>query len=231
MISDILADDSIEPETVAAALAKMCQRDGTLFLDESQPEPKHRNFDDNVSSDHQRKRGAPSGVPVPLREFPDLKMMRYRLAVGRRDMVKPGQIVGAIANEANLASKYIGEIAIYDTFSTVDLPDGMPPETMEILARARVCGRALELREYTVEPPKHHRFSDRGRPGADRFDRNSHRDADERSMRNFDDDGRSYNRKPRRDGFNDRRPAPDFSNNRRSRPRPSFGGGNRRDYR
>lgn len=159
VISDILSDDTIEVEVLAAALAKMAQKDGSLLLDESEPEPKMRTFDDKERSE--RRHGGPSAEAVPLRDFPDISMIRYRLAVGRRDSVKPGQIVGAIANEANLDSKYIGEISIYDSFSTVDLPDGMPGETMEILARARVCGRSLDLRVYTQDPPSRRERSDR----------------------------------------------------------------------
>lgn len=151
VVSDILSDDSIEPEMLAAALAKMAQRGNALLLDETGPEPEMRTFDDRHD---RRDRRMPSAEPVPLRDFPDMKMVRYRLAVGHRDGVKPGQIVGAIANEADMDSKYIGEISIFDSFSTVDLPEGMPEETKRVLAAARVCGRALDLREYTAEPPR-----------------------------------------------------------------------------
>lgn len=167
VISDILSDDTIEVEVLAAALAKMAQRDGSLLLDESEPEPKMRTFDDKG----ERRHGGPSAEAVPLKDFPELSMIRYRLAVGRRDSVKPGQIVGAIANEANIDSKYIGEISIYDSFSTVDLPDGMPGETMKILARARVCGRSLDLRQYTSEPPSRRERSSRSERSNARFDR------------------------------------------------------------
>ena len=161
VISDILNDDAIEPEVLAAALAKMAQRDGALLLDDSIPEPKVRTFDDRNErfdrgdrSDRRDRSRLPSAVASPLREFPEMQMVRYRLAVGRRDGAKPGQIVGAIANEADMDSKYIGEISIFDTFTTVDLPEGMPESTRNILYKARVCGRALELREYTAEPPR-----------------------------------------------------------------------------
>lgn len=160
VIEEMLTDDSIEPEILCAALSKMAQRDGELLLDESEPEPAFRSFDDkpksNFEGNRERRRSGPSAEPQPLKDFPDLKMVRYRLAVGRRDVVKPGQIVGAIANEANLDSKYIGEISIFDTFTIVDLPEGMPRETMDVLAHARVNGRALELREYSAEPPSKH---------------------------------------------------------------------------
>lgn len=167
VISDLLSDDSIEPEILAAALAKMVQRGSNLLLDE-EAEIAPRSFEEHRGGFRERR--IPSAEPAPLRDFPDMKMVRYRLAVGRRDGVKPGQIVGAIANEANMDSKYIGEICIFDTFCTVDLPDGMPEETRQILASARVCGRNLDLREYTAEPPKRSARRDFGGP-RERFER------------------------------------------------------------
>lgn len=200
VVSELLSDDSLEPETLAAALAKMAQRDGSLLLDESKPEPVQRTFDDRDDrrgdrSDRGERRGrTPSSDAQPLREFPEIKMQRFRVAVGRRDGAKPGQIVGAIANEGNLESKYIGEIDIFDTFSTVDLPEGMPDETKHILAAARVCGRPLDLRIYTSEPPRGGRRdrSDRGNR-TDRRDRYQERDISFSGRRDFSfDDRRSF---------------------------------------
>lgn len=173
VVSDILTDDSIEPEILAAALAKMAQRDGDLLLEEKEEDHTFRSFDDDENRQRRsERRGSPSAKAEPLREFPDMKMVRYRLAVGRRDGAKPGQIVGAIANEASMDSKYIGAISIYDTFSTVDLPEGMPKATHDILAKARVCGRMLDIREYTAEPPR--RRSNR-EDGQHDFDRDNNR--------------------------------------------------------
>src|SRR5690606_33723383 len=59
--------------------------------------------------------------------------------------IKPGNIVGAIANEADLDSKFIGAIYIYDDYTTVDLPKGMPKDVLQILKKARVAGRPMNL--------------------------------------------------------------------------------------
>ena len=193
-VNNLLEEGTMEPNMLCAALARMAQRDGRLLLEESGREPKMRSFDDRPERGefserggrrHERRSGGPSAEAVPLHDFPDIAMVRYRLAVGRRDSVKPGQIVGAIANEANIESKYIGEISIYDSFCTVDLPEGMPAETREILARARVCGRSLDLRVYTAEPPAPR---DRYRDRSDRFDRGDRRRSDrgDRGDRGFE---------------------------------------------
>ncbi len=81
-------------------------------------------------------------------------MRRYKLDVGHQDKVKPGNILGAIANEAEIDSCYIGAIEIYETFSTVDLPDGMPKETFKILKHARVCGKKLNIADLNAPPQK-----------------------------------------------------------------------------
>jgi len=76
---------------------------------------------------------------------PEEGMDRYRIDVGRTHGVKPGNIVGAIANEAELDSEHIGYIDINDDYSTIDLPSGMPKEVFQDLKRTRVCGQALNI--------------------------------------------------------------------------------------
>jgi ATP-dependent RNA helicase DeaD len=107
----------------------------------------------------------PSKNATPLKAHPEVKMQRFRLDVGRRNQVKPGNIVGAIANEAELESKYIGEIEIRDDYSTVDLPADMPKEVMSILRRARVAGRPLEIAIFDGATPASSDFKSE-RPGA-----------------------------------------------------------------
>ena len=72
-------------------------------------------------------------------------MERYRIELGRNHDVKVGSIVGAIANEADIDSEYIGRIDLFDEFTTVDLPAGMPKEVQSILAKARVAGKPMQL--------------------------------------------------------------------------------------
>ena len=72
-------------------------------------------------------------------------MERFRIEVGRAHQVKPGNIVGAIANEAGLDGEHIGHIDIREDHSLVDLPKGMPGEIFAGLKQTRVCGRALAI--------------------------------------------------------------------------------------
>jgi len=76
---------------------------------------------------------------------PGKDMERFRIEVGSKHDVKPGNIVGAIANEAELDSEYIGRIEIFEDYSTVDLPEGMPKELFKHLRGVWVSGQRLEI--------------------------------------------------------------------------------------
>jgi ATP-dependent RNA helicase DeaD len=89
----------------------------------------------------------------PPRQAPEAGMETFRIEVGHTHGVKPGNIVGAIANEADLESRFIGRIDIRDHFTLIDLPAGMPRETMEHLKRVRVAGQQLKIRRDDGAPP------------------------------------------------------------------------------
>lgn len=74
----------------------------------------------------------------------------YRIDVGRVHGVKPGNIVGAIANEAGLQSRHITGLKINDDHSTVRLPKGMDKQVVLGLNKAWVCGRQLKLTSLGV---------------------------------------------------------------------------------
>ena len=76
---------------------------------------------------------------------PEDNMQRYRVEVGHRDRVKPGNLVGAIAGETGLQGRLIGRIQIFDNHSLVDLPKGMPEDVFNNLRRLRVMNRELQI--------------------------------------------------------------------------------------
>jgi ATP-dependent RNA helicase DeaD len=69
----------------------------------------------------------------------------YRIEVGYQHGVKPGNIVGAIANEGGIDSKNIGRIEIYDDYAVLDMPDTLSREALEMMAGIRVAGPALRI--------------------------------------------------------------------------------------
>ena len=158
LINELIAEnEALEAVDVAVAIAQMGQGKKRLFMREGdrikRPQRDDRDGGRGDRGDRGRDR-APRGEekvvdknPMPLKDNPDVDMNRYHLAVGYKDGVKPGNIVGAIANEADIESKFIGHIEIFDNFTTVDLPSGMPPEVMDTLKKTRICGRAIDIND------------------------------------------------------------------------------------
>lgn len=75
----------------------------------------------------------------------DVDWQTYRLEVGKEHGAKPGDIVGAIANEISLDSSYIGQINLHERHTFVQLPKGMPDKSFKQLKRVRVRRQALEI--------------------------------------------------------------------------------------
>ncbi len=73
------------------------------------------------------------------------EMERFRVEVGHRDRVKPGNLVGAIANEAGLKGRMIGRIRIFENYSLVDLPKQMPEKVFQALKKVKVMNRELQI--------------------------------------------------------------------------------------
>ncbi|MFP3344161.1 DEAD/DEAH box helicase [Halomonas sp. SIMBA_159] len=91
--------------------------------------------------------GKPAGARRERSSAPSEGMTRYRVSVGHKDGVKPGQLVGALANEGGIEGARIGRIDIRNAFSVVELPSGLPSTILAKMARARVAGRPLEISE------------------------------------------------------------------------------------
>ena len=135
---------------LAAALAYMAQGETPLMNDSPSPRPR---FEDRGGKREQPREESPqphSGEPQVERPHrprrgPEPGMQTYRIEVGHQHGVKPANIVGAIANEAQMDSQHIGRIEIFDDHSLVDLPEGMPNELYRELQKVWVAGQQLRL--------------------------------------------------------------------------------------
>ena len=132
----------------AAPAAKHAPKDDTG--ERHKPERKSRRERDAERETSGRKPRAdaekkPERKPVPAKGKPDVGMERFRIEVGHVHGVKPGNIVGAIANEAEIESEYIGRIEILDDHSIIDLPEGMPKELFKHLKAVWVSGQRLQI--------------------------------------------------------------------------------------
>lgn len=122
---------------VAAALANIAQGDEPLFLKEQKESA--AGFEDKPRENKRRSRKERDEA------LADVAMEQYRIDVGHNNQVKPGNIVGAIANEAGLDSKYIGRIEIFDSYSTLSLPADMPKDIYKHLKNVYVAGKKMNL--------------------------------------------------------------------------------------
>ena len=183
LIEDIERDDNVPAIDIAAALAKLARGDEPLLLTkpdrEARPEfvPSQREFGGGAQErapraprgDWEERPARPAREPGFKKERvmrdPEPGMATFRIEVGFAHGAKPGNIVGAIANEANIPSKHIGRIEIYDDYSTLDLPDDMPKDLVEHLKTIWVAGRQLAITrdgETPATPPAKKPYAAKG---------------------------------------------------------------------
>src|SRR6266404_744163 len=106
-----------------------------------------------------RPRAADAAPPAEAARKPRAKsaaglMETFRIEVGSIHGIKPGNIVGAIANESGIEGVHIGRVDIRDDHSFVDLPEGMPKQIFKDLQKVRVVGRELRISRVSEKPPK-----------------------------------------------------------------------------
>jgi ATP-dependent RNA helicase DeaD len=148
LIENLVEERKADPVMLAAALAHIKQGGRSLLIDTRNDDKinKERGEHSRNKDDSSRKE-VKYGPIKPLKDHPDVALTRYKIHAGRRDGVSPGQIVAAIANAADISSEYIGQIELYETFSSVDLPEGMPKELLHTLEKTRVSNRPMRLEE------------------------------------------------------------------------------------
>ncbi|CAI1100758.1 DEAD/DEAH family ATP-dependent RNA helicase [Serratia proteamaculans] len=146
-------EEELEMETLAAALLKMAQGERPLILpaDPVFKPRQRREFNDRDDRGTDRRRDArpdsrDGGAERPRRERRDVgEMQLYRIEVGRDDGVEVRHIVGAIANEGDISSRYIGNIKLFAGHSTIELPKGMPGEILSHFTRTRILNKPMNM--------------------------------------------------------------------------------------
>jgi ATP-dependent RNA helicase DeaD len=148
VIKEYAESSNHSPELIAAALVKISQKGRSLQTVDRPAKTEDRSRNSRESRrDGEKFRDERSNGPKRDRNshHPQSGMQRYRIAVGKRDGVRPGNIVGAVANEAGIEGTSIGPISIQNSFSTIDLPTDLPFDIFEALENTRVAGRLIKL--------------------------------------------------------------------------------------
>jgi ATP-dependent RNA helicase DeaD len=128
LVSSYEAENDVPATDIAAALAVLAQ-DGEPLLMEALPEPPER----------------PTRASLRERTDGDKQWATYRISVGHRHKIGPRQIVGALANEGGLKRDDFGRIEIRSTFSLVELPPTLSPDTLRKLSTTRISGILIDL--------------------------------------------------------------------------------------
>ncbi|KGB03144.1 MULTISPECIES: DEAD/DEAH family ATP-dependent RNA helicase [Leclercia] len=177
-IQPVEEGEELDMEALAAALLKMAQGERTLIVPPDAPMRPKREFrdrDDRFERRGDRNDRGPrgdrperGGEDRPRRERRDAGDMElYRIEVGRDDGVEVRHIVGAIANEGDISSRYIGNIKLFGTHSTIELPKGMPGEVLQHFTRTRILNKPMNMQLLGDAQPRPDRGGER-RGGGER---------------------------------------------------------------
>ncbi|HGU9818043.1 DEAD/DEAH family ATP-dependent RNA helicase [Enterobacter cancerogenus] len=171
-IQPVAEGEELDMETLAAALLKMAQGERSLIVPPDAPMRPKREFrdrDDRFERRSDRNDRGPrgdrperGGEDRPRRERRDAGDMElYRIEVGRDDGVEVRHIVGAIANEGDISSRYIGNIKLFASHSTIELPKGMPGEVLQHFTRTRILNKPMNMQLLGDAQPRPDRGGER----------------------------------------------------------------------
>ncbi|MCM7393950.1 DEAD/DEAH family ATP-dependent RNA helicase [Enterobacter bugandensis] len=171
-IQPVAEGEELDMETLAAALLKMAQGERSLIVPPDAPMRPKREFrdrDDRFERRGDRNDRGPrgdrperGGEDRPRRERRDAGDMElYRIEVGRDDGVEVRHIVGAIANEGDNSSRYIGNIKLFASHSTIELPKGMPGEVLQHFTRTRILNKPMNMQLLGDAQPRPDRGGER----------------------------------------------------------------------
>ena len=171
-IQPVAEGEELDMETLAAALLKMAQGERSLIVPPDAPMRPKREFrdrDDRFERRGDRNDRGPrgdrperGGEDRPRRERRDAGEMELnRIEVGRDDGVEVRHIVGAIANEGDISSRYIGNIKLFGSHSTIELPKGMPGEVLQHFTRTRILNKPMNMQLLGDAQPRPDRGGER----------------------------------------------------------------------
>ena len=146
LLAQIQADSGADLETIATALLKLAQGERPLILPPDPVFKPSREMRDRDNRGGERRLRGDNRETPKRRERRDVgEMDMYRIEVGKENGVEVRHIVGAIANEADISSRYIGNIKLYETYSTVELPKGMPKDILKHFEKVRVLNQPMKM--------------------------------------------------------------------------------------
>ncbi|MBR0564818.1 DEAD/DEAH box helicase [Azoarcus sp. L1K30] len=162
VVNGLVEENELDAHEIAAALAFLAQRERPLQVEESgrgwdlatapssaggRP-PREEVFTTGAARERTQRPNRDE-ILARRRSFADGALARYRIEVGRNQGATPKEIVGAIANEGGIDGRFIGQIHLFNDFSTVELPANLPDDLLSVLKRTRVKQCTLNIRPLT----------------------------------------------------------------------------------
>lgn len=174
LLKKLVPEEDMDMETLAAVLLKMAQGERLLILPTDPPRPPRREYKERSERRMGRdgRDGREPGVRRERRNVGEMEL--YRIEVGRDDGVEVRHIVGAIANEGDISSRYIGNIRLFANHSTIELPKGMPGNILQHFTRTRILNKPMNMQLLGDSPAREGHSNGRNFAGA-RETRNSGR--------------------------------------------------------
>jgi len=153
LIEEIEREQDVPAIEIAAALASLLQGGSPLLLKEKAREAAGSVAADLGQFPESRAESRDSARPAAER-LSEEDTETFRIDVGYVHGVKPGNIVGAIANVAGIEGRQIGHVDIREDHTFVGLPKGLPVKILAELAKTKVAGRLLNISPASHVPPK-----------------------------------------------------------------------------
>lgn len=214
ILKNVAEKTELSPLELASALLFERQVNMPFF---PKPDPVERAFDKNErgsrndkNSRNDRNNRVDRSERRPRRDNGEFNT--YRFNVGRSQGVRPGDIVGAVANEISVSASDIGQIRLYGDFTHVDLPKNMDKQAFDKLQTVQIRRQDISPSLATAEQIQEAKSADQNsqeRRGNERGNRNDSRRNQSRGRN--DSRGRSdsrnrddvWSKKPRANSGND----------------------------
>jgi ATP-dependent RNA helicase DeaD len=172
-VQEIALETGADLVGVAAAIASMVEGNAPVKSSapgqdySAQTFERSHDSDDGPRKPRREREPSPDLPPVADNDFAfedDGKQITWRLAVGLQHGAQPGNIVGAIANEARLAGPQINGVDIRGSYTLVRLPANLSKSVIERLSKVRVRGQELNLEESDASPAPRDEHKPYGKP-------------------------------------------------------------------
>ncbi|WJY67794.1 DEAD/DEAH box helicase [Corynebacterium auris] len=168
MVREYSAENNVPMDDIAAALATQAQAGDEFLMKEPPRDKRDRRDRERFDRDDRggrfgrdrRERGDRGG----RRRFDhdSENFDTYRLDVGKRQHVRPGAIVGALANEGGLNSRDFGRITIGGDFTLVELPKNLDRSVLDRLSDTRISGQLINIQRDKGAPRGRGGYGHRG---------------------------------------------------------------------